>query len=135
MKYTFGLLAVLILASCLVSTVSAGCESCNIKFLPGGYRSGPPDYSKDSYWGMSAEDIRGSVDYSLSNPDSTATKYDTMPVLVVPTSNSNKFANLPTISGKNKDSGSNFFGVTSPGKNYSYSGYGSLITSGKKPIL
>jgi|GEM_PF-2500543 hypothetical protein len=137
MKCKSGLLAVIILASCLGSIVSAGCESCNVKYLPWGYKSGPPDYSKNAYWGMSAEDISGSAENSRSNPDSMKTKYDTMPVLVLPTSSSDRFSNLPKIPSKKIDPVTNFFGEKSSEKSYPgiNSAYGSLVTPGRKRIM
>lgn len=82
------LLVVIVLGYCLVSLVSAGCSACSAA-PEGGW--GPPDQSKDPYWGMSIDEIM--------NARSSAGKSDTTseagpPKLIMPASNASKFGSL-----------------------------------------
>ena len=101
------LLAVIVVGCCLVSTVSAvnGCDACSAT-PQGGW--GAPDHSKDSYWGMSVDDIMKARS-SQDNSDTTSgSDYWRPPPIIIPSSNAGKFASLFEYKSKVGDSQSIF---------------------------
>jgi hypothetical protein len=100
------LLAVIVLGCCLVSIVSAGCDACSAA-PPGGW--GPPDHSKDPYWGMSLDEIMNAARSSVDKSNTTSgSDYWPPPPITIPLSNSGKFASLFDCKSKFGDSQSIF---------------------------
>ncbi len=81
----------LVLSCCLVSIVSAGCAACSAT-PEGGW--GPPDYSKNPYWGMSIDDIIKARSSSSAGDSTSGSSSWQPPALVLPTSGAGKFSGL-----------------------------------------
>jgi hypothetical protein len=87
------LLAVIVLGCCLISIVSAaGWGGCSPQ--------GPPHYSYDPYWGMSADEILN----ARSSADVSGESVIYVPEIVIPSYSSGKFASLPEFKSKLGDS-------------------------------
>jgi len=99
------LLGVLVLSCCLVSIVSAGCAACSAT-PEGGW--GPPDYSKNPYWGMSVDELIKARSSSNAGDSTSGSRSWQPPAIVMPTSSAGKFAGLFDYSNKFGDSQSLF---------------------------
>lgn len=126
-------LAVIVLGCCLVSIVSAGCESCD---FPSSYapKAGPPDYSKLPFWGMSADDIQSAIEYYKSNTDTKVPTSEWPPKIIMPTIGTDKFGSLSGYSSKFGDIKSSSTTLDTKFSTIK-SKFGSTILSGDKAAI